>query len=145
MRNYKRKPGAKKYADYSADNLAEALRSCQEGMPYREASVAYGIPISTLSRKLNNLNSETPGHPTALSHYLMKKNPQHWRKVLDNYKKANPKAPSIAKDAFPKLLKQLMEQVMIKGKANLVSGFEACGIPESTENPQQTSGNSTRD
>ncbi|KAF2878707.1 hypothetical protein ILUMI_27459 [Ignelater luminosus] len=268
MRNYKRKAGARKYADYLADNLAEALPSCQEGMPYREASAAYGIPISTSNRKLNNLNSGTPGHPTALSHeeqscivdslkcvakwgfsmtkmdlrglakdYLDRKGighpdstdnyagdewclgflnrnkghlindpgkkiviahvdrtkaavsvmffgsaignilppyrlkicgppgqqvvqkapgstdqkvvdlklplfstgltitrcifsplKQHWRKVLDNCKKANSKAPSIAKNAFPKLLKQLIQQIMIKGKANLVSGFKACGI-----------------
>uniref|UniRef100_A0A915KYN8 HTH psq-type domain-containing protein n=1 Tax=Romanomermis culicivorax TaxID=13658 RepID=A0A915KYN8_ROMCU len=66
-RNYKRKPGTRRYADYSTQSLNDALQACPDGMPCREAAEACGIPKSTLNRKMNSLASNAPARPIALS------------------------------------------------------------------------------
>lgn len=60
-RKYIRKLGARTYSDYSAENLKNALKEI------REASDKYGIPLGTLSRKMHNLQTAKPGHPTVLT------------------------------------------------------------------------------
>jgi len=51
MRTYKRRVGARKYADYLNENLQKAVDDVKGGkLTVREAAVKYGIPKSTVSR-----------------------------------------------------------------------------------------------
>ncbi|CAG9816483.1 unnamed protein product [Phaedon cochleariae] len=67
-RNHKRKPATRRYADYTEDTLAEALRVLKsKSMSLREASKKYKISWGTLSRKLKNKNMNKYGRPTVLT------------------------------------------------------------------------------
>ena len=44
----------KKRKLYDQDNLLKAIADIKNGMKYKEASVKYGIPTSTLNDKINN-------------------------------------------------------------------------------------------
>ena len=52
-----------------------------------------------------------------------------WRNILTKWKKGEGrKAPSLPKDTFPKLLKQLHNSIEKNTAKNLMSGFEKCGV-----------------
>lgn len=54
---YKRTPGSRTYRNFSEETLKNALNEIRNNrLTYRQASDEYGIPISTLSRKKNQLN-----------------------------------------------------------------------------------------
>lgn len=58
-----------------------------------------------------------------------------WRKILTTYKVENPKQAGLNKSHFPPLLAKVMDDVNMKMKENVVSGFRATGIVPF--NPQQ--------
>lgn len=65
---YKRKPGSRKYADYSDETLQLCLDSIREGkMSQRKAAEYFKIPRSTIKNKLKNKFPSKPGHPTIFS------------------------------------------------------------------------------
>lgn len=53
-----------------------------------------------------------------------------WRQVLDGWKSTplGTRLPSIPKDTFPSLLKELIEKLAVNGPSNLRSGFRKTGI-----------------
>ena len=69
MRKYKAKVGSKKkkYLNFSEDTLKRALTAIQEGSTYREVQEQFGVPKSTLHRKIKGTNKKTMGGQTALS------------------------------------------------------------------------------
>uniref|UniRef100_A0A915KAN2 HTH psq-type domain-containing protein n=1 Tax=Romanomermis culicivorax TaxID=13658 RepID=A0A915KAN2_ROMCU len=68
MRNYKRKLSARRYGDYSKEDLEAAVQFCRDGMPVREVAVLYlNISKSTINRKVNSKNIERHGHRTGLT------------------------------------------------------------------------------
>ena len=69
MRSYKRRIGARKYADYLDENLWKAVDDVKGGkLTVREAAVKYGIPKSTVSRKVLGQHTAIFGRPTVFSH-----------------------------------------------------------------------------
>lgn len=61
-RPYKRQPGARRYADYTDEQLQEALQKIRsQEMSQRAAEEMYNIPRSTLKRKLKGLNLKKAG------------------------------------------------------------------------------------
>lgn len=68
MRRHKRKPASRRYADYSAEKLEEAIRAIQsKSLTLRKASKRYNISLGTLSRKCRNLHPGKYGRPAVLS------------------------------------------------------------------------------
>ena len=68
VRLYSRKPGSRRYKDYTPEVLAQAVNDVENGLlSIREASVKYGVSKSTISRKLLHQNEGLPGHPTVFS------------------------------------------------------------------------------
>lgn len=66
-RNYVRKVGSRRYADYSDKSLEQCLDDIRSGKhSHTSASQAYNIPKSTIKNKLKNVFSKTPGRPTVL-------------------------------------------------------------------------------
>lgn len=52
-----------------------------------------------------------------------------WRKILEKWKATEGKyEASLPKDRFPRLLKQLMENIKAQGSMNVRAGFKKCGI-----------------
>jgi transposase len=54
---YKRKCGNRRYRDYTAEKLKEALDSVRQGMPKAVAAELYGISLRTLYNKLNAIKN----------------------------------------------------------------------------------------
>ena len=50
------------------------------------------------------------------------------RKIVEEYRKQNPSQSSVQKARFPRLLNKLIGNTEMKNRANLIAGFEACGI-----------------
>ena len=69
MRNYKRVVGSKKkrYGDFTQESLSNAVQSVKEGMKIREAANLYGIPKSTLHRRVRGLQFKSHGGQTCLT------------------------------------------------------------------------------
>lgn len=69
MRKYKQKVGSKKkkYQNFSEDVLKKALSAIQEGATYREVQDQFGVPKSTLHRRIKGTHKKTMGGQTALS------------------------------------------------------------------------------
>lgn len=68
VRSYKRKTGARKYANFTPEVLEQALREIKsKKKSLREASKIYGISLGTLSHKLRGKHSNQIGHPLALT------------------------------------------------------------------------------
>lgn len=61
----------------------------------------------------------------------------HWRRILDEWKSTREGQimPTIPKNRFPSLLKQLWESVMPRTENNLKAGFFKTGIYPTNENP----------
>ena len=53
---------------------------------------------------------------------------RQWRKIVEEYRKQNPSQSSVQKTRFPRLLNKLVGNMEMKNRANLIAGFEACGI-----------------
>lgn len=63
-RNYKRKLGSRRYADYTPEALAECVAKIRNGqLTYRKAEEQYKIPLRTLVNKVKGLHSKAPGKP----------------------------------------------------------------------------------
>ena len=69
MRNYKPKVGSKKkkYLNFAQDVLEKAITAFQQGASYREVEDQFGVPKSTLHRRIKGANKKTMGGQTALS------------------------------------------------------------------------------
>lgn len=68
-RSYKRSPGSRRYADYTADQLQLCLDSIRSGeMTQRNAADHFKISRSTIKRRLKDNNSNRPGHPMVFTH-----------------------------------------------------------------------------
>ena len=65
-RYHKRTPGSRRYLDFNEDNLQAGIKAVQEGMSRREAEQEFGIPRTTLGRRLKG-QSSTPGRPPVLT------------------------------------------------------------------------------
>ena len=59
--NYKRKLGNRRYADYEAVTLSEALKELRNGKSVRSVSTKYSIPVSTLYIKKKGGTVKKPG------------------------------------------------------------------------------------
>jgi hypothetical protein len=67
-RKYKRTPGSRKYADYTAEKLELCLNSVTSGeMSQRVAAAHYDISLSTIKRRLKNNVPNKPGHPVVFT------------------------------------------------------------------------------
>lgn len=66
-RRYERQKGSRKYADYTQENLDEAIRKIRSGeMSNRKAAKHYKISISTIKRRLKGVHLKRPGGQTIL-------------------------------------------------------------------------------
>ncbi|XP_030748969.1 uncharacterized protein LOC115877041 [Sitophilus oryzae] len=100
-RNYKRKAGARKYADYTEETLLECLNEIKHGrISHRAAEEKYKIPRRTILNKLKCRHSKKPGHQPiftadeerefvqciiSLGDYGFPVNMQELRNIIKNY------------------------------------------------------------
>ena len=64
VRKHKRKIGARKYSDYTPETLEQAVSDVRNGLlSIREAAFKYGLPKTTIGRKMLNQNTGVPGQP----------------------------------------------------------------------------------
>jgi helix-turn-helix, Psq domain len=67
-REYKKKPGCRKYHAYSESSVEKAVRKIKSGkLSLRQASKKFNVPKSTLSNRARGVHSGKPGHSTAFS------------------------------------------------------------------------------
>lgn len=65
---YRRKPGSRRYIDYTNEQLQQCLSDVRsKTLTQREASIKYNIPRSTIKNKLKNKHRNKPGHPTVFT------------------------------------------------------------------------------
>lgn len=65
---YQRKPGSRRYIDYTEAQLEECLNAVRSKLlTQRSASEQYGIPWSTIKNKLTNKFTNKPGRPTVFT------------------------------------------------------------------------------
>ena len=68
VRFHRRKVGARKYKDFTLENLQLAVSDVRNGvLSIRDAAAKYGISKSTIDRKVKNQNMGRCGHPTIFS------------------------------------------------------------------------------
>lgn len=67
-RQYKRKLGSRRYADYTPEALESCLNAIKAGMNTRLAADTYNIPRRTLFYKLKGLHMKKPGFPPIFSY-----------------------------------------------------------------------------
>ncbi|XP_039291350.1 uncharacterized protein LOC120353005 [Nilaparvata lugens] len=68
VRNHQRKPGARKYKDFSDETLSRAIKEIsQKTVTLRRAAEKYGISPATLSRKMRGMHLKNVGRPCVLS------------------------------------------------------------------------------
>ena len=68
VREHKRRKGARRYQDYTDENLEECLDKIKTGkLTQRVAASTYNIPRSTLKNKLKNKHTKTVGRPPVLT------------------------------------------------------------------------------
>lgn len=67
VRTYKRKPGSRKYRDYSEETIEHALQLYRQGRKLKDLSEKYNIPYVTLYRKAKGKHTKPFGGQTALS------------------------------------------------------------------------------
>lgn len=66
--NYHRKPGSRRYVDYTKDELKECLAAVKSKMlTQRAAAKKYHIPRSTIKNKLRGKYLNKPGRPTVFT------------------------------------------------------------------------------
>ena len=66
-RTHKRKPGVRKYRDYTEDALKAAVEAHLAGTSLRDAEKQFGIPMRTVSHKAKKKHTGTVGKPTVFS------------------------------------------------------------------------------
>ncbi|KAG8295049.1 hypothetical protein J6590_089128 [Homalodisca vitripennis] len=131
VRAYKRKLGARCYADYSPEQLEEYLQTIRDGLyTHRRAAEHFNIPRRRILNKLTKV-----GKPTIFSRdeeesflsYIetlsdfgfpittedLRPTKVAWRKILSNWKDTpdGMKAGVLPKHVFPSLLKKLLEDL----------------------------------
>lgn len=85
-RSYKRKPGGRRYTDYTKDKLEECLETVSTGnMSQRKAEVEFRIPRLTIKNKLKNRHLSSVGRPTVFSEAEEASFAQHMIKLCDFY------------------------------------------------------------
>ena len=62
---HKRRLGSRRYMDFSEENVQATITAIQEGMWKREAEKVFGVPKTTLGRRLKG-PSNKPGQPPVL-------------------------------------------------------------------------------
>jgi hypothetical protein len=68
VRVYRRKPGARRYADYTPEKLEECLEAIKSGtLSHRKAAEHFNIPRRTILNKLKGHHMKKPGKQTVLS------------------------------------------------------------------------------
>lgn len=68
VRNQQRKPGARKYRDFTDENLSRAVQEVKaQTLSLRKAAEKYGISPATLSRKIKGKHSLNVGRPCVIS------------------------------------------------------------------------------
>ena len=68
VREHKRRKGARRYQDYTDENLEECLDKIKTGkLTQRVAASTYNIPRSTLKNKLKNKHTKTVDRPPVLT------------------------------------------------------------------------------
>ncbi|KAK3732958.1 hypothetical protein RRG08_002568 [Elysia crispata] len=53
---------------------------------------------------------------------------KEWRKLVEDHRRKFPSVSSVDKAHFPALLNKLISNMDLRNRANLIAGFEACGI-----------------
>ena len=67
-RFHKRKPGSRRYLDFDDDQLKKAIDAINSGSSQRDAAKRFGIPRSTLARRLKGTGKpKKPGRPPVLT------------------------------------------------------------------------------
>ncbi|ESO81971.1 hypothetical protein LOTGIDRAFT_176987, partial [Lottia gigantea] len=66
-RLYKRKLGSRRYRDYTAEKLEAAIEDVRNGISYRQAGEAHGIPFRTLKNKIDKKHTKRAGGQTIFS------------------------------------------------------------------------------
>ena len=66
-RQHIRQPGARKYADYTNEDVEKAVNAVRKGMSLRAAEAQFKIPMKTISNKVKNLHLQNYGRPTVFS------------------------------------------------------------------------------
>lgn len=67
VRNYKRLLSNRRYCSYTDDQLQAAVSDVKNGTNLRATAAKYGIPLGTLSHKVNKKFVGKPGHPTVFN------------------------------------------------------------------------------
>ncbi|KAF2897888.1 hypothetical protein ILUMI_08288, partial [Ignelater luminosus] len=67
-RNYIRKSGSRRYADYSPEVLEACLQAVKAGMSTRLAEHTYNIPRRTIINKLKGRHVNKPGFPAIFTY-----------------------------------------------------------------------------
>lgn len=67
-RNHRRRPGARRYADYTEESLQKCLEAIRKGeISQRSAAEKFNIPRRTIQYKLKGMHMLKPGHPKTFS------------------------------------------------------------------------------
>lgn len=67
-KTYKRKPGSRKYGDYTSEQLNECLERIRNGeTTYRQGESQYTIPRKTIYNKAERKTTKVPGKPQVFS------------------------------------------------------------------------------
>lgn len=73
VRNQKRAVGARKYKDFSQQQLEKAVEAVKSGMSLRKAQDKFGVPRCSINRKIKGKHSGKVGRPYVLSDMDQKK------------------------------------------------------------------------
>jgi len=63
----KKRQGSRPYKNFSNVSLIQAVQDCKNRLSYRMASEKYGIPKSTICKKVAEKHCQSVGRPTVLS------------------------------------------------------------------------------
>lgn len=67
VRTYKRMPGARKYKDYTEDQLDKAIEAVRNGTSLRKAAEEFGVSRCSINRAINLKNRGKVGRPSVFS------------------------------------------------------------------------------
>ena len=68
MRTYKRQRGSRPHlTDYSEEDMRKAVTAVKRGMSFGKSAAVYGVPKSTLYRKIRNKQQKRSGGQLSLS------------------------------------------------------------------------------
>ena len=140
-RDHKRRPGSRRYLDFTDKDVEAAVKAIQEGMSKRDAEKEFGIPKTTLCRRLKGASNKPGRHPvlTMLEDNIIVDRIQimcRWgfpldgsdlRYIVKSYLDCKEVNEPLFKNNLltSKLLKELVGDL---NEENLVNGFKNCGI-----------------